>query len=86
MAFFEDLTKKTKDLAYVAADKAKDVAAVAADKAKDAAELTRISMAIAGEQRGDRQELPHHRRVVRQRVRGGDPRRRPGPGRGRQHL
>ena len=32
MAFFEDLTKKTKDLAYVAADKAKDVAAVAADK------------------------------------------------------
>lgn len=51
MAFFEDLTKKTKDLAYVAADKAKDVAAVAADKAKDAAELTRISMAIAGEQR-----------------------------------
>ena len=51
MAFFEDFTKKTKDLAYVAADKAKDVAAVAADKAKDAAELTRISMAIAGEQR-----------------------------------
>ena len=51
MAFFEDLTKKTKDLAYVAADKAKDVAAVAADKAKDAAELTRITMAIAGEQR-----------------------------------
>ena len=50
-AAFEDLTKKTKDLAYVAADKAKDVAAVAADKAKDAAELTRISMAIAGEQR-----------------------------------
>ena len=48
MAFFEDLTKKTKDLAYVAADKAKDVAAVAADKAKDAAELTRISMAIVG--------------------------------------
>lgn len=60
MAFFEDLTKKTKDLAYVAADKAKDVTAVAADKAKDAAELTRISMAIAGEQREDRQELPHH--------------------------
>ena len=35
----------------MAADKAKDVAAVAADKAKDAAELTRITMAIAGEQR-----------------------------------
>lgn len=40
MAFFEELTKK-----------AKDVAAVAADKAKDAAELTRITVAIAGEQR-----------------------------------
>ena len=40
MAFFEDLTKK-----------AKTVAAVAADKAKDAAELTRITVAIAGEQR-----------------------------------
>ena len=51
MAFFDDLTRKTKDFAAVAADKAKDVAAVAADKAKDAAELTRISMAIAGEQR-----------------------------------
>ena len=51
MAFFEDLTKKTKDLAYVAADKPKDVAAVAADKAKDEADLPRISMDIAGEQR-----------------------------------
>ena len=51
MAFFEDLTKKTMDLTYVAADKAKDVASVAADKAKDAAELTRISMAIGSEQR-----------------------------------
>ena len=40
MAFFEDLTRK-----------AKNVAAVAADKAKDAAELTKISVAIAGEQR-----------------------------------
>ena len=40
MAFFEDLTKK-----------AKSVAATAADKAKDAAELTKISVAIAGEQR-----------------------------------
>ena len=62
MAFFEDLTKKTMDLAYVAADKAKDVASVAADKAKDVAflaadkakdvaKLTKISVAIAGEQR-----------------------------------
>ena len=40
MAFFEDLSKKTKAFA-----------AVAADKAKDAAELTKISVAIAGEQR-----------------------------------
>ena len=40
MAFFEELTKK-----------AKDVAAVAADKAKDAAEYTKITVAIAGEQR-----------------------------------
>ena len=40
MAFFDELTKK-----------ARDVAAVAADKAKDAAELTKLSVAIAGEQR-----------------------------------
>lgn len=51
MAFFEDFTKKAKDMASVAADKAKDVASVAADKAKDAAELTKINVAIAGEQR-----------------------------------
>lgn len=51
MAFFEDFTKKAKGMASVAADKAKDVAAVAADKAKDAAELTKINVAIAGEQR-----------------------------------
>ena len=51
MAFFEDLTKKTKDLAYVAADKAKDVASVAFFLSMFAAELTRIFMAIAGEQR-----------------------------------
>ena len=40
MAFFNELSKK-----------AKDAAAVAADKAKDAAELTKISVSIAGEQR-----------------------------------
>lgn len=40
MAFFEDLSKK-----------AKDVAAVASEKAKDAAELAKINVAIAGEQR-----------------------------------
>ena len=40
MAFFNDLSKK-----------AKGVASAAADKAKDAAELTKLSVAIAGEQR-----------------------------------
>lgn len=40
MAFLDELTQK-----------AKDVATVAVDKAKDAAELTKISVAIAGEQR-----------------------------------
>ncbi|MDD3346796.1 zinc ribbon domain-containing protein [Oscillibacter sp.] len=40
MAFFDELTKK-----------AKDVAAVAADKAKDVAEVAKINVAIAGEQR-----------------------------------
>ena len=52
MAFsFDQLTKKARDMAAVAADKAKDVATVAADKAKDAAETTRINMAISSEQR-----------------------------------
>ena len=41
MAFsFDELTKKAKDMANLAAD-----------KAKDAAELTKLSVAIAGEQR-----------------------------------
>ncbi len=40
MAFFEELTKK-----------AKDVATVAADKARDTADLAKINVAIAGEQR-----------------------------------
>ena len=40
MAFFDDLSKK-----------AKDVAAVASEKAKDMTELAKINMAIAGEQR-----------------------------------
>lgn len=48
---FDDLSKKTIDIATVAADKAKDVAFLAADKAKDVAKLTKISVAIAGEQR-----------------------------------
>lgn len=40
MAFLDELTKK-----------AKDVAAVAADKTKDAAEQVKLSVAIAGEQK-----------------------------------
>ncbi|MBR3641615.1 MAG: zinc ribbon domain-containing protein [Oscillibacter sp.] len=52
MAFLKDLGQKAKEVAAVAADKAKDVAAIAADKAKDAAEQTKLSMAIAEEQRG----------------------------------
>ena len=40
MAFFDELTKK-----------AKDVANLAADKAKDAAEVAKINVAIAGEQK-----------------------------------
>ena len=51
MAFFEELTRKAKDVAAVAADKAKDVATVAADKARETTEKTKISVAIAGEQR-----------------------------------
>ena len=51
MAFFEELSRKAKDMAAVAADKAKDVAAVAADKARETTEKRKISVAIAGEQR-----------------------------------
>ena len=51
MAFFEELSRKAKDMAAVAADKAKDEAAVAADKARETTEKTKISVAIAGEQR-----------------------------------
>ena len=51
MAFFEELGRKAKDVAAVAADKAKDMAAVAADKARETTEKTKISVAIAGEHR-----------------------------------
>ena len=44
MAFFEELGRKAKDVAAVAADKAKDVAAVAADKARETTEKTKISV------------------------------------------
>lgn len=51
MAFFEELSRKAKDVAAVAADKAKDVATVAADKGREVTEKTKLSVAIAGEQR-----------------------------------
>ena len=57
MAFFEELGRKAKDVAAVAADKAKDVAAVAADKARETTEKTKISVAIAGELPEGVQEL-----------------------------
>ena len=56
MAFFDELTKKAKDVAAVAADKAKD----AADKAEDAAEAAKINVAIAGEQR----EIDKNYRII----------------------
>lgn len=51
MAFFENLSKKVQDVAYVAAEKGKEVAAVAGEKAQDAAETVKTNVAIAGEQR-----------------------------------
>ena len=51
MPFGEDLVRKANDGAAVAADKATDMAAVAADKARETTEKTKISVAIAGEQR-----------------------------------
>ena len=58
MAFFEELGRKAKDVAAVAADKAKDVAA--ADKARETTELTKLAVAIAGEQR----ELEKNYRLI----------------------
>ena len=58
MAFFEELGRKAKDVAAVAADKAKDMAA--ADKARETTELTKLSVAIAGEQR----ELEKNYRLI----------------------
>ena len=47
MAFFDELTKRAKDVAAEAADKTKDAAGVM----KDVAEVVKINVAIAGEQR-----------------------------------
>lgn len=46
MAFFEELGRKAKDVAAVAADKAKDVAAVAADKARETTELRQTPLRL----------------------------------------
>lgn len=51
MAFFEEFSRKAKDVATMAADKARDVATVAADKGREVTEKTKLSVAIAGEQR-----------------------------------
>ena len=56
MAFFDELSKKARDMAAVASDMAKD----AADKAKDAAEVAKINVAIAGEQR----EIDKNYRII----------------------
>ena len=60
MAFFEELGRKAKDGAAVAPDQCKDVAAVAADKARETTELTKLAVAIAGEQR----ELEKNYRLI----------------------
>ncbi len=51
MSFFENLSKKVQNAAFVAAEKSKEVAAVASEKAQDAAETVKTNVAIAGEQR-----------------------------------
>ena len=47
MAFFDDLSKKAKDLAAAAGE----FAVAAGEKAKDATEVAKINVAIASEQR-----------------------------------
>ena len=51
MAFFEELSKKAKDMAEIVAEKAKDAAEVVSEKAKDMGESAKISMEILSEQR-----------------------------------
>lgn len=51
MSFFENLSKKVQNAAFVAAEKSKEVAAVASEKAQGAAETVKTNVAIAGEQR-----------------------------------
>lgn len=51
MAFFEELTKKARDMAEIVAEKAKDAAEVVSEKAKDVGESAKISVEILSEQR-----------------------------------
>ena len=51
MAFFEELTKKARDVAEIVAEKAKDAAEVVSVKAKDVGEIAKISVEILSEQR-----------------------------------
>ena len=51
MAFFEELTKKARDVAEIVAEKAKDAAEVVSEKAKDVGENAKISVEILSEQR-----------------------------------
>ena len=51
MAFFEELTKKARDVAEIVAEKAKDAAEVVGEKAKDVGETAKINMEILSEQR-----------------------------------
>ena len=51
MAFFDELSKKVQNAAFIAAEKGKEVAAVASEKAQDAADTVKTNMAISSEQR-----------------------------------
>lgn len=51
MAFFDELSKKARNLAETATEKAKDLAETASEKAKAATDSAKISMEILSEQR-----------------------------------
>ena len=51
MAFFEQLSKKARDMAEIVAEKAKDAAEVVSEKAKDVGEVAKANMEIMSEQR-----------------------------------
>lgn len=51
MAFFDELTKKVQDVAFLATEKAQEVAAVAGEKANNVAERAKTEYAITAEKR-----------------------------------